>query len=177
MTIRELIQEMAGNGEEIYSIVARVTEVDETERTCSVQPLNGDPELFGVWLQAALEMEKGVVLFPKVDSKVVVTFLNRETGFVSVATDFDKVQVNSDECEVVVDATSITMKQDSGHEIFMDGGGVKISSKTDNLWVELERMLTALHTMTMPTAWGPSGLSDKSPDFIDIKTKIGTILQ
>jgi len=52
MNIKEAIQQILQNDEEIYSIVGEVTAVDESARTVDVQPNDESAELFGVLLQA-----------------------------------------------------------------------------------------------------------------------------
>lgn len=81
---------------EIYSIVAEVTELNETERTVDVTPLNGDAEIFGVRLQSSISLNTGLVIFPKVGSVVIVTFLNKLTGYVSTFSEIDKIYINSE---------------------------------------------------------------------------------
>lgn len=106
--IREILNEIVKNRDEIYSIVAKVIEVDETARTIDVEPLNGDAEIYGVRLQADIESTNGVVVIPKVDTNVIVTFMNKSTGFVSLVTDVDKVHIMS-ETEITIDCDDITI--------------------------------------------------------------------
>lgn len=91
MPIAESIKKLAANGDEVYTIPCKVMAIDETERTCDVQPLNGDAEIFGVRLQANLGDDKGVCIFPKSGSEVLVTFLNKKTGYVALCSEVDKV--------------------------------------------------------------------------------------
>lgn len=98
-TLREIINEIVKNNDEIYSVVAKVTEVDEDARTVDVEPLNGDAEIFGVRLQPDMEGTTGIVMIPKVDTNVVVTFLNKSTGYVSLVTDPSQILIDCDEGE------------------------------------------------------------------------------
>lgn len=81
---------------EIYSIICEVTELNETERTVDVAPLNGDAEIFGVRLQSAISLNNGFVIFPKIGSVVIVTFLNKLTGYVSTFSEIDKIYIDSE---------------------------------------------------------------------------------
>lgn len=92
--IKELIGKLSERGEQVYSLPGKVISVDESERTCDVKPSNGDAEILGVRLQANIDLEHGWVLIPKEGSDVIVTFLSEETGFVSVATEVEKITLN-----------------------------------------------------------------------------------
>lgn len=81
---------------EIYSIICEVTELNENERTVDVKPLNGDAEIFGVRLQSAIGLNNGFVIFPKVGSVVIVTFLNKLTGYVSTCSEIDKIYIDAE---------------------------------------------------------------------------------
>jgi hypothetical protein len=94
--IPQMLREIVKDRNEIYSVVGKVISLNENERSCDVEPLNGDADLFGVRLQADLSASTGAVVIPKIDSHVIVTFLNNSTGFVSVCTDVDKIHVECD---------------------------------------------------------------------------------
>lgn len=97
LTIREAIKEIVRNEEEIYSLVCNVDEVDETLRTLSVTPINGDAAIHNVRLQSAIEGAAGLVLIPEVDSKCIVTFLTKDTAFASCFDAVSKVLLDCDE--------------------------------------------------------------------------------
>ncbi|CAB4128063.1 hypothetical protein UFOVP105_15 [uncultured Caudovirales phage] len=85
---------------EVYSIVCSVLSVDETERTIDAKPINGDAEIFGVRLQSSINSAVGVVSIPKVDSFVIVTFLNKLTGYVALCTEIDKILIDTPEITI-----------------------------------------------------------------------------
>jgi len=87
--IKELIQQLADTGEEMYSKVCTVKSVDGL--TCVCEPIDGDAEILDVRLVAD-EDEQLFVLVPKVDSVVVVSFLTKEAGFVSMVSKIDEVK-------------------------------------------------------------------------------------
>lgn len=92
MDLKEAIQQIAKDDQqEIYSLVCTVDEVNEDERTCKVTPVNGGVAVFGVRLQAIKDNNQGLVVIPSVNSQVVVTFLNKQTGYVALHTDVDKI--------------------------------------------------------------------------------------
>lgn len=103
MSIQTAIREIAKPADEVYSVVGVVTGVNANARTCDVRPSNGMADLYDVRIQAAPMGDEGVTYTPKIGSVVVVTFLNRHTGYVAVATELknwylicDDVRLGSD---------------------------------------------------------------------------------
>lgn len=147
-TIREILNEIVKNRDEIYSIVAKVTEVDEDTRTVDVEPLNGDAEIFGVRLQADQESESGVVIIPKVETNVVVTFLNKSTGFVSLVTEVDKIHVTS-ETEITIDCDDITINGGDNDGMVIVGELVTKLNNIEN-WISQFATVWSSHVHTDP---------------------------
>lgn len=97
-SIGELIKQIAKDKTvEIYSLICKVTEINETERTVDCEPLNGSAEIYGVRLQPDFDGSTGIVEFPKKDSNVIVTFINKNTGFVSTVMEPEKILIDCDE--------------------------------------------------------------------------------
>lgn len=119
-TIKELIQELAGTDEKIYSQLAEVKEVDPDELTCTVQPLDETlPELFNVRLQAVETPEKAIVQIPKVGAIVLVTFINRTTGFISHSSDLEEFRLTMGNTKLVIKEDGVEMDAD---QITFNGG-------------------------------------------------------
>lgn len=97
MTIKEIIEKAAKGDDELYSIIATVDDVDEDARTCTCTPIDNAAQLFDVKLQAGNEATTGFVQIPTIDSQVVVTFLSKDTAFVSLCVEVDKVLLDCDE--------------------------------------------------------------------------------
>ncbi len=88
--LKELIRQLAKDDqEELYSVVGDVIEVQEADRTVTVRPVNGGVDVFGVRLQALQGGVSGLTVFPAVGSQVIVTFLNKYTGYVAAFTEVD----------------------------------------------------------------------------------------
>jgi hypothetical protein len=98
-TIREYIQKIAEGGKtgrgEMYSIIAKVTNVDASDYTCDVEPIDTGIELLGVKLHSGIGSAKSIVIIPKVGSHVVCTFINKSQAYVSLCDEADKVEVKS----------------------------------------------------------------------------------
>lgn len=146
--IKQLLNEIVKNRDEIYSIVAKVTSVDETERTCDVEPINGDAEIFGVRLQADINSTNGFVMIPTVDSNVVVTFLNQSTGFVSVFSDVEKIHVVSN-TEMTIDCSDITFNGGSNDGLVIVGNLVNKLNAIEN-WITQFATVWSTHVHTDP---------------------------
>ncbi len=105
------------------SLVGKVVEINETDRTCDVQPLNGTAILYDVKLQADETLDKGLVIFPTQGSNVVVSFLNSQTGIVVQFSEIDKA-------ELVI----------GGQRLFFDAKGVKLTKQNADLKEQLDKM-------------------------------------
>ncbi len=113
MDIRESIRRIADTGEEIYSQIATVLDVDKSERTCTVEPANGDAEIYDVRLQAVISGANGYVLLPKIGSDVIVTFLGKETAHVTMVSEIDSLSLIIDKQELLYDAKGLSIKSSS----------------------------------------------------------------
>jgi hypothetical protein len=144
--IKEAIRKMLPQ-EEIYSLECEVLSVNEDDRACDVRPLNGDPDIYDVRLQAELEGTTGVCLVPKVGSMVVVTFMSKHNGYIALCSKVEKV---------IIDCDSIVF---NGGE---NGGLVIVQKLLEKINRLEERMLTHQHISTAPTnPTGPDAITNK----------------
>ncbi len=96
MTINDIMKSYMDNymnDMEVYSVIGEVISVDEKERTCTVKPLNGDPELSEVRLQSELNGNNGFVIFPKKGSHVIVTYINSTTAFCALVNEIERIEI------------------------------------------------------------------------------------
>lgn len=149
--LREAIRTLSQNYDEVYSIVAKVKAVDKSKRTCTVEPLNGDAALFGVRLQSEESSDKGLVVFPKVGSSVIVTFLNRETGHVTAFSEWDNTEFVLGQLKVKVDTEGVHLERNGGDLRKIIDAIVENSEKTFDFLLKL-KVVT------------PSGVGTLSPD-------------
>lgn len=94
MEIREIFEEFIGNElakERFYSLIGKAVNVDEDKRICDFAPIDDIATREGIRLQSAISQTKGFVLIPKESSFIIVTFLNRSTGFVSLTSELEKI--------------------------------------------------------------------------------------
>lgn len=79
------------NKEMFYSQIGKAINVDATKRTCDFEPISDIANREGIRLQSVISEGKGLVLIPKEGSDIIVTFLNKSTGFVSLTSEIEKV--------------------------------------------------------------------------------------
>lgn len=128
--LRRMIQQLADQGHENYSMPGKVVSVNERERTCVVSPSNGSAQRFGVRLQAGIKGTKGICPIPKVGSDVMITFMNKATGYVALCTEVDKV---------IIDCDNIVFNEGN------NGGLIIVSELLKKINRLEERMLTHQH--------------------------------
>lgn len=94
MEIREIFEEFISNElakERFYSLIGKAVNVDEDKRICDFAPIDDIATREGIRLQSAINETKGFVLIPKENSFIIVTFLNKSTGFVSLTSELEKI--------------------------------------------------------------------------------------
>ena len=94
MEIREIFEEFVNKElikEQFYSQIGKAVNVDEGKRTCDFEPIEDIAKREGIRLQSIISESKGFVLIPKENSDIVVTFLNKSTGFVSLTSEIEKI--------------------------------------------------------------------------------------
>ena len=80
------------------TIAAEVLEVDRTELTVDVQPLDGGAEVFGVRLRADIDDQRGgLVLVPKKGSTVLISPINDNlnSAYVVMVSEVDLITIKT----------------------------------------------------------------------------------
>ena len=153
-TIKSLLREITKDRTvEIYSVLCSVDSVDTTERTIDATPLNGDAQIFNIRLQSEINSNMGLCIFPVIGSVVIVTFMNKLTGFVSTFSEIDKIFIDTTN-EVIFDGV-------------YNGGLVKVTELTNKINV-LENDINTLKTLL--SGWVPV----PSDGGASLKTALGT---
>ena len=94
MEIKEAIQILAAKEGEFYSKLGKVISIDKELNTCDVEPINKGADLLDVKLTATEGNKKGIIIYPKIGTNVLVTFLDNENSFVSMCTEIDEIIYN-----------------------------------------------------------------------------------
>lgn len=96
----EIIQEIVDRRlarQELYSKICLVTSIDEDERTCVCDPIDDpDSQIFNVKFQAVINSALGIFIKPKLNTHVIVTFINQNAGFISLVSEIDEILINCD---------------------------------------------------------------------------------
>jgi hypothetical protein len=87
--IKDLVRQLMNEGTEERGIVCKATKVNGMN--CECEPINGNAPLLDVRLVADDSANK-FVLIPKVDSIVIVEFLNEAAGYVSMVSEVSEVR-------------------------------------------------------------------------------------
>lgn len=138
--IIDSIRKIAKENEEIYSIVCKVKNINVTEKICDCEPIDGSADLLNVRLMA--ENKTGFLIIPTDGSIVIVTMLNKYTGYVSMFSEVDEIQLNGDNEDGLVKVNDLV-------------------TKLNNLENLVNNILTTLKTTTIPLA--PSGTYPFAP--------------
>jgi hypothetical protein len=173
--VKSALRRITATDDEKYSVVGTVTSVDESARTCEVQPVNGDATLYGIRLQAEQDTDTGAVLIPKKGAFVIVSFLGKNTGYVSERSRVDKIVWTIGQQELTYTSDGLRLESATSD----------LKTEVGNLIGLISGLLTTLTTFTVGTAVGPS-TGVMPPSLTDlvaakvklqgIETKINTIL-
>ncbi len=173
--LKTALRKVTESDDEIYSVVGKVVEVDESARVCTVEPLNGDATLFDIRLQADQKMTDGVVLVPAKDSWVIVTFTGPADGYVAERSLVDKVLW-------VVEAQTLEFTKDG---LSLKSDQAQFAKEVETLLDTLDALIQTLTEFQLATNMGPTisvmpqiitKLTQHKTDFAQVKTNLKTML-
>ena len=156
--IKQLIQQLAYTGQELYAKVCKVTSVDEENQTADVEPLDGSSPIYDVYLVVDME-QGGFYLQPKVGSLVCVAFINKETAIVVGTSELEKV--------------TCTLK---GFSLKIENGKIQIKNEQADFKTLLNDLLTELKNAIIQTPSGPGNFAPQNvAKFEEINNKINQL--
>jgi len=172
------LKELLRSRKTISIWAGKVTSVDESEGTCVVED-NEELEHFDVRLRATVDnSKKGVLLYPKVGSYVLVGDIGSSKSDYCVIqySEIDKAYVELPECTVVSGQVKLNIDS-SGVEI--SNGGTNLKSELDSLVNQLNSLITQIQAITVPCTGpgNPSGIPINAAAFQTISTQIGQVLK
>lgn len=128
--IEMAVQKLAGTFQkDIVSIfVCNVDSVNEAARTCDCTAISGDADTQIPGVQLMAEVNDGMLLIPAIDSTVIVALSTRNTAFVLMYSDLDKVKIitatltqfNDGSFEGLVTVSSLTEKLNNLEDLVND---------------------------------------------------------
>jgi len=168
-SIRRIVESIPTDSRNIR---AKVIAVNEEHRTCEVEPLNGDADIPDARLTASIDAEVigGVIFIPKVESSVIVSFLDTSDteAYVSKFGEVEKVIVKFSETAFVElsqehfryknDQTEVNFTPDK--QMFKVGE-MAFEIKADKLLLNGETGGGLINTSEFKTEW------DKSKAILD----------
>lgn len=92
--IGDLIRKLAKTDEELYSLPCKVVEV--SGEVAEVAPLNGDANILDVKITSGASSTP-LLITPLKDSVVIVTFLSKDTAFISLYSEIETIQLRGDQ--------------------------------------------------------------------------------
>jgi hypothetical protein len=91
----EVIVNRVFDKHKIYQQECTVIDVDATSCTCTVKPLNGDSERYNVLLQGESDTTLGFMVVPKVNSTVIIGYLNKSQSYVIKTSEVENIRINA----------------------------------------------------------------------------------
>lgn len=157
--IRSAIQKLSKT-DRFESVLGKVVSVDTGTRTCEVQPLDDQPNILQVRLNANESPEAGIVIIPKQDSFVIVGQTALDQPHILMFSEIDSIQNSIENMEYKLNAN-----------------GLKLTVGSNDLKEGLTDLLTALEQLTVNTPNGVSSVPVNVSAITAAKDKILATLQ
>jgi len=106
-TIQDSVRKLA-NINRVSNLLCKVKSVNINKKTCYCEPLDDAADLVSVRLMA--QNEKGFLLVPKVDSAVIVSFLENKSPYISMVSEVSEIQLNGDNYDGLVKINDLVDK-------------------------------------------------------------------
>jgi len=157
--IQQALQQLLLDGHELYSKVCHVDSVNGMACNCS--PVDGAAAINDVRITADFDNENKWVLVPKVGSLVVVSFFNKDLGFVSMVNEVSEVLYKN------------------GDTVFRVDDKFLLAKGEENLLKLMQDLLDAILEEKHMTNTGPtiSLTPDSVTKYEGIKTRFNNLLK
>ncbi|PDS26478.1 hypothetical protein [Flavobacterium branchiophilum] len=158
------IKKLAETSDEVYAKVCEVLEVNQSEKTVDVKPIDDTAEIFNVRLQAESETG-GLVLFPKKGSAVLVVFINKNSAAVVNTSEIEKFELAIDGVKLQIDKTGFLLRKEN--------------ETLRKLMIDLLRAIQQMSfTLSTPdTINGSTTLLNNKAQFTNIETRFNAFLK
>lgn len=158
--IREAIRQLAKGSADVHSLICTVDAVDKEKRTVDCSPIDESAPLLAVNLQANQNSKHGIVIYPKVGSYVVVSFVAEgSAGVVTLTDEIDSVEIVVEQSKATLNNEVATIQvgddvgvEITGNGIIMNGGDFGGLIKIEELTKKINDLIDAFnsHTHTIP---------------------------
>lgn len=157
--IREILQQLLLENHELYGKVCKVTKVNGM--SVDVEPVDGSAPVMDVRITTDFDADNKYVLVPKEGTLVIVSFLNKDVGFVSMVNEVSEVLYKNGDTVFRVDDKFLLKKGD------------------ENLLKLMQDLIDAILDERHMTNSGPtiSLTPDSTLKFNGIKTRFNNLLK
>ncbi len=157
MELKEIIQQLAGKGDEIYAKICEVVSVDIENQTADLKPLDGSSEILDVLIQVA---ENGVFVEPKKGSLVACVFVSKELAIVVNYSEIKQFKIKVE-----------------GVEFQFDKNGFLLKKENETLKKLMADLIKAIKAMKFTTNQGPTIKLINIADFIALEKRFNNLLK
>lgn len=173
--IATIVKHLSKNDDEVYAKVCEVLEVNASDKTIDVKPIDGTAEIFNVRLQAESETG-GLVLFPKVGSMVLVVFLNKNNAAVVNTSEIEKLELVIENTELQIDKDKFLFKRDQV-QLEIDQDGFLLKKENETLKKLMADLIKAIKALKFTTNNGPTINLINIADFIALENRFNQFLK
>ncbi len=156
--IRKAFKNMTGKNP-VQIFWAKITEINETNETCSAKALVSNLEYSDILLSIN---KSGIVEIPEVNSKILCGIIenNKASVFVIKTEKTDKIIIRN-----------------SGDYILSFDGKIEIKNNTGDLKTIISDLINAIKIITVPTGVGPSGVPINVVQFDAVLQKLNLLMK
>lgn len=169
------IKTITKSSDEIYAKVCKVLEVNVSEKTVDVKPIDDSAEIFDVRLQAESETG-GLVLFPKKGSNVLVVFINKNSAAVVNTSEIEKLELVIENAELQIDKDKFLFKRDQV-QLEIDQAGFLLKKENETLKKLMADLIKAIKALKFTTNNGPTINLINIADFIALEDRFNQFLK
>ena len=173
--IAGVIKKISQSSDEVYAKVCKVLEVNATDKTIDVKPIDDTAEIFNVRLQAESE-SGGLVLIPKVGSMVLVVFLNKNNAAVVNTSEIEKLELVIENVELQIDKDKFLFKREQV-QLEVDQDGFLLKKENETLKKLIADLITAIKALKFTTNNGPTISLINIADFIALENRFNKFLK
>lgn len=173
--IAGVIKKISKSSDEVYAKVCEVLEVNATDKTIDVKPIDDTAEIFNVRLQAESETG-GLVLIPKVGSMVLVVFLNKNNAAVVNTSEITNYELKIENCELLIHKDGFLLKREDV-QFQIDQEGFLLKKENETLKKLMADLITAIKALKFTTNNGPTINLINIADFIALENRFNQFLK
>lgn len=157
--MKELIQQLAQSGEEIYAKICEVISVDTENKTADLKPLDGSSPIDDAYLMAD-DQAGGIYAEPAVGSLVCAVFISKEIAFVVGSSELKEFSIK-------IENTTFQMDKD----------GFLLRKENETLKTLMADLIKAIKRMKFTTNTGSTIKLINEPEFTALEKRFNSLLK